>query len=91
MANTLIDWNDGEGSIVASYEGDGDGSLRFSSTTANEDVDRSQRVQVAAAGSPLEVEVTVSQTGLRQVFCTAQAGNPEFLSADGKIFAVLKD
>lgn len=90
MAVTRIDWKDGEGQIVATYGGTGDGPLHFTSTTANEGLDRAQRVQVAAKDSPLEVEVTVTQTGMREEMCMAQAGNPELMTADGKVFAVLK-
>lgn len=90
MATTRIDWNDGEGQIVATYGGIGDGPLRFSSTTANEGLDRSQRVQVAARGSALEVDVEVRQTGLREEYCMAQTGNPTLHTADGMVFAVLK-
>ncbi len=90
MAVTRIDWKDGEGQIVATYGGTGDGPLHFTSTTANEGLDRAQRVQVASRESPLEVEVTVTQTGLREEMCMAQAGNPELMTADGQVFAVLK-
>mgnify|MGYP007045038016 CR=1 FL=1 len=90
MPTTRIDWKEGEGQILASYGGAGEGSLRFSSTMANKGLDRSQKVQVASRESPLEVEVTVTQTGLREEMCMAQAGNPELMTADGQVFAVLK-
>lgn len=90
MAITLIDWKDGEGQIVASFGGRGDGPLRLSSNTANEDVDRSQDVTVAADGGTPAVTVAVSQYGLRERFLTAQSGEPVFLTADNEIFAVLK-
>lgn len=90
MAETRIKWNDGEGYIAANYEGQGNGSLRFTSTTANTGLDREQTVQVAAKGAELEVEVTVRQTGLREELCTADAGNPGFVTQDGEVFAVLK-
>lgn len=90
MGQTRIDWNDGEGYILASYGGSGSGPLRFTSSTANDGLDREQTVQVAAKDAPLEVEVTVRQTGLREEFCTADTGSPSLLTADGQVFAVLK-
>lgn len=90
MATVQIPWNNGEGYISAVYTGDGSGPLRFSSTTANNGLDRSQTVQVASRRSPLEVEVTVTQTGARELFCTRQSGNPPFHTADNITFAVLK-
>lgn len=90
MATVQIPWNNGEGYISAVYTGDGSGPLRFSSTTANNGLDRSQTVQVASGRSPLEVEVTVTQTGSRELFCTAGTGNPPFNTAENSPFAVLK-
>lgn len=87
---TRIPWNNGEGYIVATYEGAGNGPLHFSSSVANEDVDRTQMVQVAATGNALDVDVTVHQTGLREPFCTADTGNPELNTSDDELLASLK-
>lgn len=38
---TLIKWNEGDGNIVAVYNGGGDGTIAFSSDVANEGIDRS--------------------------------------------------
>ena len=89
MAQSLIPWNDGEGYIVASYEGNGNGSLRFSSSVPNEGLDRQQSVQVASVTHPLSVDVIVCQSGLREEFCTADSSQI-FESSDGLTFAVLK-
>lgn len=90
MAQTQIPWNNGDGFILASYEGNGNGQLRFSSSVPNEGIDRSQRVQVASVQAPLSVDVTVSQIGLREELCTSDAGDPQFMTSDGLLFAVLK-
>lgn len=82
---TVIKWNEGDGNIVATYNGSGDGTIAFSSDTANEGIDRSQEVQVAT--NNLSVSVTVSQIGLREVF---NASDGEFVLADGGTFNVLK-
>lgn len=82
---TVIKWNEGDGNIVATYNGSGDGTIAFSSDVANEGIDRSQEVQVATDN--LSVSVTVSQIGLREVF---NASDGEFILADGGTFNVLK-
>lgn len=82
---TVIKWNEGDGNIVAIYNGSGDGTIAFSSDVANEGIDRSQEVQVATDN--LSVSVTVSQLGLREVF---NASDGEFILADGGTFNVLK-
>jgi hypothetical protein len=38
---TIIKWNEGDGNIVAVYNGSGDGTIAFSSDVANEGIDRS--------------------------------------------------
>ena len=81
----VIKWNEGDGNIVATYNGSGDGTIAFSSDVANEGIDRSQEVQVATDN--LSVSVTVSQIGLREVF---NASDGEFILADGGTFNVLK-
>lgn len=86
---TLIPWNEGGGSILADYGGQGSGPLHLSSTTENEGEDRCNVIQVAALGSPLDVEVTVRQTGRRERMAAAQTGHPEFHTAEGP-FLVLK-
>lgn len=90
MALSQILWNDGEGYIIADFIGHGNGSLRFSSSTPNEGLDRSQTVQVAACTHPLEVDVIVRQKGLREEFCCSDYGDPFLLTSDGEVFAVLK-
>lgn len=82
---TLIKWNEGDGNIVATYNGSGDGTITFSSDVANEGIDRSQEVQVATDN--INVSVTVNQIGLREIFNTTDG----FTLADGGTFNVLKN
>lgn len=89
MKEVQIPWKSGEGQILAQFDGEGDGLLRFSSSTPNEGLDRTQSVSVEASNFPLSVGVTVSQTGLREEFLTADASE-EFMCTDADTFAVLK-
>lgn len=82
---TLIKWNEGDGNIVAVYNGSGDGTITFSSDVANEGIDRSQEVQVATDN--INVSVTINQIGLREIFNTTDS----FTLADGGTFNVLKN
>lgn len=82
---TLIKWNEGDGNIVAVYNGSGDGTITFSSDVANEGIDRSQEVQVT--NDNINVSVIVNQIGLREIFNTADG----FTLADGGTFNVLKN
>ena len=75
MADLVKPWDDG-GSLLATYEGSGDGSAVFSSD-AYEGIDR--EMSVTFKGGGLSVERTVRQEGIRQRFATA----------DGKVFCVL--
>ena len=62
MAELVKQWNDG-GSLTATYEGSGDGSAVFSSTT-NEGIDREMSVYFKGGG--LSIERSVKQEGLRE-------------------------
>lgn len=80
MATLVKPWNDG-GSLSVTYDGSGDGSAVFSSDQ-NEGIDREMTVTFVGAGQ--EIERTVRQEGLREIF------NEEFILADGGTFNVLK-
>lgn len=80
MAELKKRWNDG-GSLTVTYEGSGDGSAVFSSEQ-NEGIDREMSVTFKGAGQ--EIERTVKQEGLREIF------NEGFILADGGTFNVLK-
>lgn len=82
-----IAWQEGEGNIVASFQGEKDGTISFVSDTANEGIDRSQTVRVHTEDNVLNVTMTVSQSGKREVF-NVQEG--EFLLSSGDTFNVLK-
>ena len=80
MATLVKPWDDG-GSLTVAYEGSGDGSAVFSSEQ-NVGIDREMTVTFKGAGQ--EIERTVKQEGLREIF------NEEFILADGGTFNVLK-
>ena len=79
---TVIKWNEGDGNIVATYNGSGNGTISFSSDV-NEGIDRSQKVQVFTDNK--NVDITISQIGLREIY------NEDFTLADGGTFNVLKN
>lgn len=80
MATLIKPWNDG-GNLTVTYEGSGDGSAIFTSE-ANEGIDREMTVVFKGAGQ--EIERTVKQEGLREIF------NEDFTLVDGGTFNVLK-
>lgn len=86
MAELVKQWNDG-GSLTATYEGSGDGSAVFSSTT-NEGIDREMSVFFKDASKKISVERTVKQEGRRLRF---RCKDGLFLLKDGGTFNVLKD
>lgn len=79
---TIIKWNEGDGNIVATYNGSGNGTISFSSDV-NEGIDRSQKVRVFTDNK--NVDITISQIGLREIY------NEDFTLADGGTFNVLKN
>ena len=80
MATLVKQWDDG-GSLSVTYEGSGDGTAVFTSDQ-NEGIDREMTVTFKGAGQ--EIERTVKQEGLREIF------NEDFTLADGGTFNVLK-
>lgn len=88
MKEKVISWQDGEGSIVATYAGSGDGPLHLRSTTENEGLDRSKKLRVVTTDNAVSVQLTVSQPGKREAFVTAD--DTEYETSEGEIFAVLK-
>lgn len=86
MATTSIKWIEGDGSITATYDGSGDGSITITSD-ANEGIDREQTINVSTTDETKSVDVSVKQTGLREVF-TASDG--DFILAEGGTLNVLK-
>lgn len=86
MAQLVKQWEDG-GSLIASYEGSGDGSAVFSSDV-NEGIDRDIKVSFVDKSRKIVVEREVMQEGKREVY---SASDGSFLLADGGTFNVLKD
>ena len=82
MSSLVKPWNDG-GNLSVAYEGSGDGSAVFSSTT-NEGIDREMSVFFKDASKKISVERTVKQEGRREVF-------GDFILADGGTLNVIKN
>lgn len=66
MAKTLtIPWADGNGDIILTYDGQGDGVVTVRSTTDNLGSDRQQTITLRTAGGGASAQVTiVQQTGM---------------------------
>lgn len=87
MKETLIAWNEGSGNIVATYTGEKDAPISFSSDTENEGIDRSQRVTISTKDNSVSIEVTVNQVGKREVFLLSDG---ELILSDNQTFNVVK-
>lgn len=85
MAVTTIQWNEGDGSITATYEGSGNGALVLESDV-NEGIDREQSIVVTSADGLTE-SVLIRQSGRREVFEVTEGA---FEVAEGT-FNVLKE
>ena len=66
MAKTLtIPWADGNGDIILTYDGQGDGVVTVRSTTDNLGSDRQQTITLRTADGRATAQVTiVQQTGM---------------------------
>lgn len=90
MVQYKIKWNEGDGYIVATSEGVGDGDIAFTTDGPNEGLDREQTVTIETTkGNTIEsVDIHIQQKGMREPFYAADG---LFLSAEGETFNVLKD
>lgn len=82
-----IPWNEGMGSITATYEGSGNGPITLTSE-ANTGIDRAQEITVTTDNGLASEKVLVSQEGLRQPF--GLMGGGVFRLANGGRFGVLR-
>lgn len=62
MASITIPWNDGNGDIILTYDGQGDGVVTVRSTTDNLGSDREQTITLRTADGTKEVQVTIQQS-----------------------------
>jgi len=90
MATTTIKWNEGEGNIVTTYDGSGNGPISIISDVPNEGLDREQAINIntTRGNNPKEVIVNVKQIGLREEYITTDEG--AYITADGEIYGCLK-
>lgn len=85
--NKTFPWENGEGALIAVYDGIGNGALTFSSVP-NNGIDRSFELKVTTSDGTKEVCVTVTQEGRREIFRVADG---DFILSDGETFNVLKN
>ena len=62
MATLTIPWNDGNGNIILTYTGQGDGTVTVRSDTDNLGDDREQTITLRTADGTKEVQVTIQQS-----------------------------
>ena len=62
MATLTIPWNDGNGNIILTYTGQGDGTVTVRSDTDNLGADREQTITLRTADGTKEVQVTIQQS-----------------------------
>lgn len=65
MATLTIPWADGNGDIILTYDGQGDGTVTVRSTTDNLGADREQVITLRTVDGSRAVQVTIQQaTGM---------------------------
>lgn len=65
MATLTIPWNDGNGNIILTYTGQGDGTVTVQSDTDNLGADREQVITLKTEDGTKAVQVTIQQaTGM---------------------------
>lgn len=88
MATSTIKWNEGDGNIVATYEGSGDGPISLTTDTPNEGIDREQEITIQTTDKNKSVNVLVKQEGLREEYITAD--DMVYITADEEVYGCLK-
>ena len=90
MATLTIPWNDGNGDIILTYTGQGDGVVTVRSSTDNLGDDRRQILTFRTVGqNPVSVQVAVVQpTGMQILF--DRNGNA-MRTIDGKVLRVMPE
>lgn len=85
MARITIPWNDGNGNIILTYTGQGDGTVTVASSTDNLGEDRSQVLTFKTVDGTVQVQVTVYQpTGMQ----TLRVVTATILTANGDVLRV---
>ena len=87
MATLTIPWSDGNGNIILTYTGQGDGTVTVISDTDNLGDDRQQVLTFKTVGaSPVTVQVTVVQpTGMKVLL---DVNGNALRTSDGKVLRV---
>ena len=65
MATLTIPWQDGNGNVILTYDGQGDGTVTVRSTTDNLGIDRQMTLTLKTVDGSKAVQVTIVQaTGM---------------------------
>lgn len=62
MTTLTIPWNDGNGNIILTYNGQGDGTVTVQSSTDNLGEDRQQVITLKTTDGTKAVQVTIAQS-----------------------------
>jgi hypothetical protein len=90
MSKTLtIPWAYGNGNIIITYTGEGDGVVIIQSDTDNDGYERSQQITLRTADSSVSQTVTIIQRSLYEFFITADPAI--FCDKDDKAFLVRRN
>lgn len=81
-----VNWNEGEGAITLTYNGEGDGIVAVTSDT-NELLDRQQTITVKNERFGLSREVLVKQEGRREPY---ECADGEYYECTDGIYGLLK-
>ena len=89
MKEFRIKWDEGDGDIVATCPGRGNGPIVFTTDGPNEGIDRQQSLTIETTeGENKEVvEILVSQEGMREPFLV---DDEQFFTSEGEMFNTLK-
>lgn len=88
MATLTIPWNDGNGNIILTYIGQGDGTVTVQSSTDNLGQPRSQTITLKTTGeNPATATVTIVQPTGRKVLLSGEYH--KLVTADGHELWVL--
>ena len=90
MVEHRVKWNQGDGYIIATSKGEGDGPIALTTDGPNEGLDREQIITIETIkGNNIEsAEVYVSQEGMRERFYAADG---LFITSEGETFNVIKE
>ena len=91
MAQVVVPWSTGTGSITLTFTGQGNGTITVSSSPNNLSVQRSQNVTVKTTDNSVQVTVAIVQAAASAVPNFNTADNKYIVTSDGKYFNVTEE